>query len=98
MPASLEKLVRNLSTDLKKFREVSKIFKSEDLKYVTRKGVYPYEYTNSWEKLEETQLPPINAFYSALTKTNISQNEYTHTKSVWYRFNFKNLGEMTYNQ
>ena len=29
-----------------------------------RKGVYPYEYMDSWERFEETRLPPKEAFYS----------------------------------
>ena len=31
---------------------------------LTRKGIYPYEYMLSWDRFEETQLPPIEAFYS----------------------------------
>ena len=29
-----------------------------------RKGVCPYEYMDSWEKVDETTLPPKEAFYS----------------------------------
>ena len=29
-----------------------------------RKGVYPYEYMDSWEKCNENPLPPKEAFYS----------------------------------
>ena len=29
-----------------------------------RKGVYPYEYMDSWEKFDETTLPPKESFYS----------------------------------
>ena len=31
-----------------------------------RKGAYPYEYMDSWEKFDETVLPPKKAFYSNL--------------------------------
>ena len=31
-----------------------------------RKGVYPYEYLDSWERFNETSLPPKKAFYSKL--------------------------------
>ena len=27
-----------------------------------RKGVYPYEYMDSWEKFDETTIPPKEAF------------------------------------
>lgn len=40
-------LAKNLITpDLEKFREISKHFFNEDLSLVTRKGVYPYEFTD----------------------------------------------------
>ena len=31
-----------------------------------RKGVYSYEYMDSWEKSDETALPPKKDFYSNL--------------------------------
>ena len=30
---------------------------------ILRKGVYPYEYMNSWEKFDETSLPDKEAFH-----------------------------------
>ena len=46
-----------------------------DLQYdvLIRKGVYPYEHINSWDRFEETQLPPINAFYRNLNMSSISE-------------------------
>jgi len=34
---------------------------------VFAKGVYPYSYVTSPEKFDDTQLPPIEAFYNTLT-------------------------------
>ena len=31
-----------------------------------RKGVYPYEYMDSWEKFNKTSIPPKEAYYSEL--------------------------------
>ena len=48
-----------------------------------RKGVYLYEYIDSWEGFEETSLPPREAFYSNLNMTDISEKDYKHVQQVW---------------
>ena len=58
-----------------------------------RKGVYLYEYINSWEKFNETVLPPKKAFYSNLNLENISDEDYLHAQKVWDVSKIKNLGE-----
>ena len=42
----------------------------------TRKRIYPYEYVSSWDHFKEVQLPPIEAFYSNLNMSNISEDDY----------------------
>ena len=58
-----------------------------------RKGVYPYEYMHSWEKFNETSLPPKESFYSELNLEEISDKDYLHAQKVWDVFEIKNLGE-----
>ena len=75
-----------------------KLFGFEDyseLQYnpLTRKGIYPYEYMSSWNKFEESQLPPIEAFYSSLNMTNVNEGDYEHAQRVWKEFRIRNLGE-----
>ena len=41
-----------------------------------RKGVYPYEFMDSWAKLDEQQIPPKEAFYSKLREADISNDDY----------------------
>ena len=43
-----------------------------------RKGIYPYEYMDSFERFNETQLPLIDKFYSNLSDENITQKDYEH--------------------
>ena len=60
---------------------------------LTRRGIYPYEYMLSWDRFEETQRPPIEAFYSNLNMTNISEDDYQHVQKVWKEFGIRNLGD-----
>ena len=58
-----------------------------------RKGVYPYEYMDTWEKFDETSLPDKKSFYSILTMENISDIDYRHGTNVFKKFKLNNLGE-----
>ena len=58
-----------------------------------RKGVYPYEDMDNWEKFDETTIPPKEAFYSKLNLENISDEDYAHVQKVWKVFGIKNRGE-----
>ena len=48
-----------------------------------RKGIYPYEYMDSWDKFKETSLPSIEKFYSNLNMSGVSDGDYEHACSVW---------------
>ncbi|GFU20139.1 uncharacterized protein TNCV_2557311 [Trichonephila clavipes] len=89
MNSSLDSLAKNV----KEFRETAKYFPKDKLDLVTRKGVYPYDYMDSWEKYEETRLPNKKEFYSKLNEVDISDEDYEHAKTVWKAFDIKNLGE-----
>ena len=54
-----------------------------------RKGVYPYEYVDSWEKFNETTLPPKRDFYSSLNLEHIIDEDYLHAQKVWDVFEIK---------
>ena len=58
-----------------------------------RKGVYPYEYMDDWEKFNETTLPEKEEFYSNLNKKEITDADYMHGKRVSKDFEIKKLGE-----
>ena len=51
-----------------------------------RKGVYPCEYTDSWERFNETSLSPKKDFYSELTLEDISEKDYNHAQKVFGKF------------
>ena len=70
---------------------LKKHYTGEKFNLLTRKGVYPYEYMDSLEKLKETKLPPKKAFYSRLNGEDISDEDYQHAIKVWETFEMKTL-------
>jgi hypothetical protein len=88
MSASLEALAKNL----KKFPNLESEIK-ENVDLLKQKGVYPYDYMDSWEKFEKTKLPPISGFYSRLSDSHISNSDYKRAKLVWSAFKIRNMGE-----
>ena len=88
----MEKLIEGL---IKKFPSIYQFCSGDLNKFnlLLRKGVYPYEYMDSWEKLDETTLPTKEVFYSNLNLENISDEHYADEQKVWNVFEIKNLGE-----
>ena len=92
MSSSFDSLTKNLVSGGKKlfgFEDYSEL--QYDL--LTRKGVYPYGYINSWDRFNETQLRPIDAFYSNLNMSLINEDDYQHAQKVWQEFGIRNLGD-----
>ena len=58
-----------------------------------RKGVYPYEYMDNWERFNEILLPNKEAFYSNLNMERITDTDYRHANKVFKELKLKNVGE-----
>ena len=90
MAASLETLAHNLLAAGKdKFIEMKHQFRGEadaKLDLLLRKGVYPYDYMNDWDRLDEHQLPPRASFFNALRQSECSEEDYAHAQNVWNQF------------
>ena len=54
-----------------------------------KKGVYLYEYIDSWERFDKTSLPDKKAFYSELYLEDITEEDYTHPEKVFEEFKLK---------
>ncbi|XP_071579131.1 uncharacterized protein [Temnothorax nylanderi] len=79
LAASLETLASYLDKDkLRITRSENADLSTEDLDMLTRKGVFPYEYVDSEDKLRETELPPREVFYNSLTDETASESDYEH--------------------
>ena len=70
----------------------SEIFEDKELELMSKKGVYPYDYMDSFNKFKE-QLPSKEEFYSILNDKHIEDEDYQHAKNVWETFHLKNMGE-----
>lgn len=103
LSSSLSSLVDNLQNGKAKHRFkylekyapllFNKKMTEEDFNLIKRKGVYPYEYMDSFQKFKETKLPAIEKFYSSLNYESVSKADYEHAQFVWKKFNIKNLEE-----
>lgn len=91
MPDSIDRLASYLPDDEK---HVTKKHCScaEEFNLLTRKGVFPYDYLDSWEKLDDTKLPAREQFFSQLNDNEISPEDYSHAQNVWQEFKIKTLG------
>ena len=58
-----------------------------------RKGVYKYEYMDSWQRFDETSLPDKETFCSNLNMEDITDVDYRHGKIVFQYLINKNLGD-----
>lgn len=72
LSSSLEKLVANLPQEA--FKNASNKF-GKKTKYMTRKGVYPYYYMDSFDKFNDTKLPSKDQFYSILNDEHVTNEQ-----------------------
>ena len=80
---------------IKKFANAYNFCNGDLNKFISllRKGVYPYEYMNNWERFDETSLPDKELFYSSLNMENIDDIDYRNGNNAFKKFKLKNLGE-----
>ena len=79
---------------IKRFANTYEFCSGEINKFILllRKGVYPYEYMDSWERFNETSLPDNKSFYSKLNLEDITDKHYVHAQERFVEFKLKNLG------
>ena len=92
MSSSLDSLVNNLAKGDHKcwgFEE----YNDKQRELLIRKGIYPYEYMNSWDRFNDNKLPSEDKFYSNLNMSGVSDKEYENACKVWKELAIKNMGE-----
>ena len=64
-------------------------FPEEVWKLISQKGVFLYNYPDSFDRLNETKLPDIKEFYDILKLEECKQDDYHRALNVWKTMNFK---------
>ena len=84
--SGLEGLVKNLSRE--DLKETARFF-GEKIDLVSKKGVYPYEFMDDFEKFKKQSLPKKTSFFSRLKQEKISEEDFLHAQKVWKEFGLK---------
>ena len=92
MSSSLDSLDNNLACRTNEFFGFEDYNESQ-YKLLIRKGIYPYQYMDDWNRFKETALHPKEVFYSKLSMSGVSNQDYEHARRVWTEFDLKDLGE-----
>ncbi|XP_044573538.1 uncharacterized protein LOC123257706 [Drosophila ananassae] len=87
--SSLEKLASNMEDN--DFNILKSKFSGEKFQQMRRKGVFPYDYIDSFSKFNETELPPRDYFYNTLTDEECSVSNYNFAKEIWDSFHCRSL-------
>lgn len=92
LPASIATLAASLSSypEYTKFHEAN--FPNLSFWRDPKKQFLPYEYLDSFDRFEETELPPVDGFYSHLSEDTISVEDHAHAVSVFNNLNNRTLG------
>ena len=80
---------------IKRFTNIYECYNEDINKIILllKKGVYPYEYMDSWERFGETSLPDKDAFFGSLNLEDITDVYHRHANNVFQKFKLKHLGE-----
>lgn len=76
----------NLKTYCPNFMSEYEGLSDDNLDLIAQKGIYPYEYMDSFRRFEETELPSKEAFYSKLKQDGITDEDYELAQKVWITF------------
>ena len=88
--SSLDKLVKGSE----EFPIMHSIVAEENKRrLLLKKGIYPYEHMDSFERFGKTKLPEKEKFYSSLSGKGLTDEDYAHVKEVWTTFGCQNLGD-----
>ena len=90
-----KKQLNTINELIKKIPNTYKIYNNGINKFILllRKGVYPYQYMNSWERFDEISLHDETTFYRELYLKNIFDEDYIYSQKIFNEFEIKSLDE-----
>ena len=89
-PKGLDVLAKTLVDD--EFSYLWESCTSNHFSLIRHKGVYPYDYMDSFDRFDETKLPLQDAFFSKLSDLSpCLDSEYTHATPVWTAFGCRTM-------
>ena len=96
--ASLKQLAASLAKvgrgHFQNFHDVvTDVYPEADVELLERKGVFCYNYIDSFARLDEPALPPREAFFNMLGNVEFSQADYALAQHVWENFHCQSLKE-----
>ena len=92
MSSSLDSLSGNLARGGHEFWGFER-YTEQQRELLIKKGIYPYECMDSWDKFSENKLPDKDKFYNKLNMDGVKDKDYEHACKVWKEFGMKNMGE-----
>lgn len=98
MASSLDSLATLLPPEKKTILQtecVKRGYDANQIAMLQKKAILCYDYIDSWSKLEQTQLPAKEHFYSILTESDITAEQYELVKQIWTMFKITSIGNYT---
>ena len=90
MNDALEKLItKNITVSDMKY--TSQEF--QDVKLIKRKGIYTYDYMDSYQRFNDKNLSSKEKFFCMLSNEHITDKDYEHAQNVWNTFNLESMGQ-----
>jgi hypothetical protein len=68
---------------------------NEDFLLMKRKGIYPYEFMDSFKEYDQTRFPSKECFDDKLNNKKCTVEDYEYAKLVYKKTECKNLGDYT---
>ena len=108
LSASLDSLITSLTSSKGKFtyfdRHIRQQFNHrhygadrasilENIDLLQKKGVFPYEYVDSFDRLDEKRLPTRDQFFDRLHDKECSEEDYSRAVKVWKTFQCEDLAD-----